>query len=138
MGDEKTYIKKDLDTFFEENPDTPRWPNRQDMIESYLPNADYDVLRVGSYHGTMAIVIKHEDYLWLANDGYGSCSACDYCQADPHGWANDVLASAYCFETLDDLKQYVRNTDDSKYTTIYDALPREEVIELAQEVVESE
>lgn len=70
--------------------------------------------------------------MWLTHDHFGSCTGCDYCKGDPSGWRDDVLGSAYCFENLEDLETYVRNTEAREFKTKWESLNREEVIEAAK------
>lgn len=116
MGDEKTYIPKDLIDYaslreIDSLGDESYLLSRSSALEQVLPNsATVRCERSGSYQGEMVFVIELNGYLWLAHDWYGSCSGCDYFLSDPSGWAEDVLNRFYCFESVVDARTYLNQT----------------------------
>lgn len=119
----------------QENPGNIKtYTPRSKVIEAYLPDANHATVKTDGWEGRMAIIIRLDGYYWFTTDYFGSCSGCDLCLSDPHKWAEKVLSDAYCFETLEDLKTYIDNTDSTAFTSSYGPLSRKDVKEAAEEL----
>ena len=92
------YLKKDL-TDYSELPTEVDGYTRTDYIKAILPEkATIDAHSVGSYQGTMGIVIGLDGYYWLIKEHYGSCSYCDGMLGAESKieYAESILRNAYC------------------------------------------
>lgn len=132
------YIKKDLDKYadfdgFEEQS----LFRRDDALEYVLPeSADIHSEKIGSYQGDIVIIVRFDSYWWFTDDSYGSCAGCDFFMSDSHEWTEQQLREFYCFGTLDDLENYVEETD--VFRTLREDEIREASLNLISKLNESE
>lgn len=121
---EQTYTKNDLQDYVDGNVaqllededaeyDFQKYPSRRSKaITQVLPdNAEVYSEFVGMYQGEYVLCIVLDDYIWLRNNIYGSCSGCDPYQADPVAETESIIQDAYCFESIEDACLYLETTD---------------------------
>lgn len=133
-NEDNLYLGKDLGDYADlddvENPERSYQGSRAYYLNEILPDsATILTYRVGSYQGTMGIVITLDDYLWVIKEAYGSCGHCDgYLGAeDKAEYALSICRNAYCFERKTDARDFIqgrKENDDSYYgwTDIVDDL----------------
>ena len=111
-GESKPYIQKDL-IDYGRIPTSVDAFNRAGWVEAALPEeASIQFRKSGGYTGVFVFVIRLNGYIWLFNDYYGSCSHCDSFIDREKEWTENMLRSAYCFESEEDALQYLEETDD--------------------------
>lgn len=138
---EKTYIKNDLEDYalwskWFSDKSKYNYLNRKRALELVLPEeAEIFIERNGGYQGEIVIVVKLDEYIWLHNDYYGSCSLCDNFIQREKEWTEKTLTKLYCFENVENAIKYVENSDDYSWTNSWNNI-KEKAISLLEELKE--
>jgi len=112
------YIKNDLIDYADMNGfHNYTGHKRDDAIRHVLPDSAtlFSEYR-GSYQGELVLLIECDGYVWLHFDYFGSCSHCDPFLDNEKSWTEKMLREAYCFENSDDLRTYLDESDDIRWS----------------------
>lgn len=125
----------------DEDKDVEYGYGRSGWIRASLPDeVTVDSWSSGGYQGKQAFIISLDGYLWLIDTYYGSCSYCDRFIENEKSETENLIRSARCFETKDDLLAWVDEADDEYvfkrgYT---DSISKEKIEGMIDEVTENE
>lgn len=118
-AEDKPYIQNDLIDYSQFPTGDGYIGRREDWVQAALPDdAVIQYVKSGGYQGQYAFVIRLDGYIWLFNDHYGSCGHCDDFIDRKRQWTEDMLRSAYCFESEEDVLDYLSETDDFSWSEV--------------------